>query len=240
MTRLIVLSLVLVLSFAAFLARGLPQTARLERAWGALRQRERELEATRAEVDLPGADEYQELVARHARAQAQLDQRWAILTEGPPRAPAPALAALLEQTGVAGLRRPAPLAEALLRDAAAAPEAEASIVAIVQALPDARGLDVEELALRDGGRPRALPDDVGLEEVEAQLVLTGALADVLAALERFAPERGEGLPAVTVRSASLRRIEPERWGNGVRALDTPPVRLSATLAVLFATRDAAP
>jgi hypothetical protein len=195
MTRLIVLSLVLVLSFAAFLARGLPQTARLERAWDALRQRERELEATRAEVDLPGADEYQALVARHARAQAQLDQRWAILTEGPPRAPgARAQTALLEHYRRRGL---APTRPRSRRPCCATrrprPRPRRSIVAIVQALPDARGLDVEELALRDGGRPRALPDDVGLEEVEAQLVLTGALADVLAALERFAPERGEGL-----------------------------------------------
>ena len=237
MTRLLLLSLVLVLSFAAFLVRGVPQTARLQRAWVALRQREREIEATRAEIDLPAADEYQALVARHARAQAQLEPRWAILTEAPPPAPAPALADLLDKTSATGLRRPAPLAETLLRDAAGSPEAEASIVAIVRALPEAQGLAVEELELRDGGRARALPDEVGLAEVEAQLVLTGALADVLATLERFAPERGAGLPAITVRSASLRRIEPERWGSSVRALDTPPVRLSATLAVLFAARD---
>jgi len=239
MTRVLLLSLVLVGSFAAFLVRGVPQTARLARAWGALQQREREIESTRAELDLPDADEYQALVARHARAQARLEQRWAILTEGPPRAPAPALAELLGRSGAEGLRPPAPLAATLLRDAAGSPEAEASIVAIVQALPEAQGLAVEELELRDGGRARALPDDVGLAEVEVQLVLTGALADVLATLERFAPERGAGLPAITLRSASLRRIEPERWGNSVRALDTPPVRLSATLAVLFAAQDGA-
>ena len=104
MTRLLLLSLVLVGSFAVFLVRGVPQTARLERAWGALRQRESAIEATRAELDLPGPAEYQALVARHARAQAQLEQRWAILTEGPPRAAAPALADVLERSSAAGLR----------------------------------------------------------------------------------------------------------------------------------------
>ena len=234
MSRLLVLLLLLAGAFGLFLARGVPQTRRVERSAAALRAREAALRSLGSPADAAALAEYSELSARHERAQAQAEQRWALLTEGGPEVPPAPLATLLDETQIAGLRRPSPLADELARQAAASPVAEATLQSIVRALPPAEGLTVEELELRDEGRPRALPDDLGLEEVEAQLVITGALADVLAALERLAPARGAGLPILTVRSASLRRIEPERWGGVVRDLPSPPVRLSCTLAVLFA------
>jgi len=236
MTRVLVLLLLLAGSFGLFLARGLPQAARVERSASALRERERALASLQAGSDPAAFEEFAALSARHDRAQEQVGQRWSLLTEGRPDVPPAALAASLDETQLEGLRRPSPLADALLRQAAASAAAESSLRSIVRALPEAAGLAVEELALRDEGRPRALPE-LGLQEVEAQLVLTGTLPDVLAALERLAPERGAGLPILSVRSASLRRLEPERWGGVVRQLASPPVRLSCTLAVLFAEGD---
>jgi hypothetical protein len=239
MSRLLLLTLVLASAFAVFLVRGLPQAARVERAWSDLREREQALAATRRSVDLVGYDEFLALTARHEQAADQLEKRWATVTEGESAATAPTLATLLEETKLSGLRRPSPLADRLLEDGAASPSASAALVAILRALPDAEGLMVDELELHDAGRPRAVPEQARLQEVEAQLVLTGALADVIDALERLAPERGAGLPVLSVRSAALHRIEPERWGNGVHGLSTPPVRLSATLAILFPTQDSA-
>lgn len=236
MTRVLVLLLLLAGSFGLFLARGLPQAARVERSASALRERERALLSLRAGIDPAKLAEFAELSARHERAQEQALQRRSLLTEGRPDAAPAALAEQLDGTQLGGLRRPSPLADALRLQAAASATAESTLRSIVHALPVAEGLTVEELALRDDGRPRALPE-LGLQEVEAQLVLAGALPDVLAALERLAPERGAGLPILSVRSASLRRIEPERWGGVVRELPSPPVRLSCTLAVLFAEGD---
>lgn len=239
MNRLLPLILLLVAAFGVFLWRGLPQAARVQRAWGELRLREQELQATQRTVDLVTYDEFLELTARHERAADQLEQRWALLTDRAVDAPpTPPLAALLADSQLSGLRRPSPLADALLRAGESSATAAQSLAAILRALPEAEGLVVDELALRDEGRPHGVPGESALQDVEAQLVVTGALADVTSVLERLSPERGAGLPIVSVRSASLRRIEPERWGSGVHRLSSPPVRLSATLSILFATEEA--
>ena len=90
------------------------------------------------------------------------------------------------------------------------------------------------LELKGTGVPAAVPDLPQLQHVEAQLVLSGALPDVLHALESLAPDVQTGLPAVSVLDASLRRIEPARWGASLPHLATPPVRLTASLDVLLA------
>jgi hypothetical protein len=64
--------------------------------------------------------------------------------------------------------------------------------------------------------------------------VTGGLEQGLACLERLVPSPGSGEPVVTVSSASLRRVEPERWGGAVSRWSGPPVRVSITLDVLFA------
>jgi hypothetical protein len=79
---------------------------------------------------------------------------------------------------------------------------------------------------RARARPAAVPEVPQLQHVEAQLVLSGALPDVLHALESLAPDAQTGLPAVSVLDASLRRIEPARWGASLQHLATPPVRLT--------------
>jgi hypothetical protein len=233
MSRLLLLTVVLAGSVAIFLVRGLPQAARVERAWAGLREREQELAATRREVELVGRDEFLALTTRHDQAAAQASKRWAAVTEGEAQAAAPALATWLEETKLSGLRRPSPLADRLLAFGEASPDAATSLMAILSALPDADGLVVDDLALQDAGRPRAIPGLPRLQQVEAQLLVTGALPDLVAALERLAPERGTGPPILSVRAASLHRIEPERWGSGVHRLTSPPVRLSATVTVVL-------
>jgi len=72
-----------------------------------------------------------------------------------------------------------------------------------------------------------------LRLLEAQVEVSGALPDVLAALEAFAPGEGGGLPALTVKDASVRRIEPTSWGENLHRLATPPVRLALSVDVLL-------
>jgi len=240
MSRLLALTLLLAGALAEWFARGLPQSARAERAWQALRERETSLRAAQREIGPLDYDEFVQLSRRHEQASARLAQRRAALTEGGSQPPVPALPALLEATRIDGLRRPSPLADRLLAEAATSADSAACLAAIVHALPEAEDLEVEDLLLRDGGRPHDLSPSAGLRAVDAQLVVTGALPDVLGALEGLAPERGTGLPLLMLRSASLRRIEPELWGSDVHRISSPPVRLSVTLGVLLAADGVAP
>ncbi len=120
-----------------------------------------------------------------------------------------------------------------------------ALAAIVHALAHASvspgGLEVEALSLRNDGQLQTVPagglpaDRLG-EQLEAQVVVRGGLPEALACLEALAPQRGGGAAILTVASASLRRIEPERWGNRLESFSGPPVRLSVSVAVLLAQR----
>jgi hypothetical protein len=78
-----------------------------------------------------------------------------------------------------------------------------------------------------------VPDVPQLAQMQATIVVTSSLTDVLGLLERLSPGATGSVPFAGVISTSLRRLEPDRWGSGLHALDTPPVRVAVTVAVYF-------
>jgi enoyl-CoA hydratase/carnithine racemase len=229
----LVLAVVLVAAFGCFVWRGLDQVEALRTAHAELASRRVALAALQRSVDLVPYDEFAALTRRRADAVALVERRRQVLADDAVAAPRPDLETLLTGSTLPALRAPSLLAEALRKQAARSPEAEAALVAVLGALPAGGGVDLETLELAGEGRPQPLADAPELREIRAQVVLTGAPADVLACLEAFAVDRGRGLPAPSVLTASLRRIEPERWGSGLHRLAAPPVRLSVSLAVLL-------
>jgi hypothetical protein len=227
------LLVVLVAAFGCFVWRGLDQVEALRTAHAELASRRVALAALQRSVDLVPYDEFAALTRRRADAVALVERRRQVLADDAVAAPRPDLETLLTGSTLPALRAPSLLAEALRKQAARSPEAEAALVAVLGALPAGGGVDLETLELAGEGRPQPLADAPELREIRAQVVLTGAPADVLACLEAFAVDRGRGLPAPSVLTASLRRIEPERWGSGLHRLAAPPVRLSVSLAVLL-------
>jgi hypothetical protein len=227
---LVVLALLLAGAFGVFLTRGLGQVERLRTAHAELAARRAHLTEQERTIARVPYDEFAALSRRRARAAALLDYRRKILADASLAAPAPDFDTLLSGSVVPALRSPSPLADGLRAQAALSPEARTSLAAILAALPREEGLDLELLQLEDEGRPRAL---AGMLEVRAQLVVVGAPGGALACLEALAVDRGHGLPAPSVLSASLRRIEPARWGPHLHRLEAPPVRLSVSLSVLL-------
>jgi hypothetical protein len=242
---LLVLAALLAASLGIFLVRGREAIARRDQAHADLLERERRFETELQRNGAPDEREFAGLLAEHERLTGRVRDRLAQLGLGSSATPRPRLPELLAAARAPALRPGGALHLALLAQAglsadgatptAPATPQEQALAAIVAALgPDSGGLDVAALELKGGGAPAALPDLPQLQHVEAQLVLSGALPDVLHALESLAPGAEAALPAVSVLDASLRRIEPTRWGDSLALLATPPVRLTASLDVIFA------
>jgi hypothetical protein len=232
MKTLVVLALVLVAAAGVFLWRGRPALAAAEQAHTDLLRREHAIHAMERELPPDLAERLAELLAERDHLAALGRRRLALLTADTRREPAPELEALLAENRDRALAADARVGAALRVAEKRSPEARQAFTRILQALGPVRGVEVLELA--GDGRPAPVPGAPGLVQVQAQLVLATSLPDALSVLERLAPEQGAGLPQLGVISASLRRIEPERWGTGLQHLDSPPVRLQVTLAVLLA------
>jgi hypothetical protein len=243
MRTLLLLALVLAGALAVFFVRGREALARRDQAHVDLLRREQDLERLRTTLGTPDEAEFEALLAEHVELVSSAEERLAQLARTEGAVERPRLAELLARSPDtslqpggrlhAGLRAQAGLPAEDGAEAAPASVPEGVLAAIVAALePLAGALVVDTLELKAAGRVSAVPDVPKLGHVEAQLVVTGALPDVLRALEALAPVQGGGLPAVSVLDASLRRIEPSRWGESLHQLETPPVRLTASLDVL--------
>lgn len=180
------------------------------------------------------ADEFRRLTEECAQLEQALVQRRALLDAGPADAEIPPLAEALAAARLPSLYPTGPLGERLQRQAGTSARAERLLALLVMRLGAFDGLSISTIDLGEG-QSAPLGGDTGLEQLEAVLVLSGGLPDVLSALETLVPARGAGLPQLSVRNASLRRIEPERWGPGLHQFSGPPVRLSVTLAAVFAS-----
>ncbi len=246
MRSLVLLVAVLAGALALFLGRGRDGLALRDQAHVDLLRREQDLERLLATLGSPADEEFEALLAEHGRLVASARERLELLSRAEPGAARPRLAELLGGAACPALQPGGARHAALRAQAGLPPEGEGpadappsdqeqalcAVVAVVD--PLAAALELETLALKDEGRPLPVPDVAGLAHVEAQLVVSGALPDVLRVLEALAPRQGGGLPAVSVLEASLRRIEPPRWGESLHRLATPPVRLTASLDILLA------
>jgi len=245
MRTVVVLAVLLAAALATFLVRGRQAIALRDQAHADLLDREQQFDAELRRNGTPDVVEFAALLDENDRLMSTAHDRLAQLGLGATGAPRPRLTEALAATRAPALRSGGALHDALLAQAGlpadgSAPRTpptpqELALASIVSALgSDAGTLDVAALELKGTGAPAAVPDVPQLQHVEAQLVLSGALPDVLHALESLAPDAQTGLPAVSVLDASLRRIEPARWGASLPHLATPPVRLTASLDVLLA------
>ena len=247
MKTLVLLAALLAGSLGAFLLLGMDAMAERDRAHTDLLQREKDLDTLLRQVGDTDDAAFAALLEEHERLTGIAHQRLESLIGRSPADKAPLRLDPLLRASTCEALRPGGAIHASLRAAAGLPSdeeqpapsapatSELALARIVAALAGAGGgLDVDTLELRGGGRAEPVPDVDALVHVEAQLVLSGALPDVLAALEALAPAEDGGLPAVSVRDASLRRIEPAHWGENLHRLATPPVRLTATVDVLLA------
>jgi hypothetical protein len=226
MKMLATLAVMLLAAFATYLWRGLPEVSRLEHARREMLERHGRLIDMQRSIDTVSYAEHAALVARRDELLATVSQRRAVLSDDALAPPAPTFQESLDVHGLAEH----PLAGTLARQAAASPEADRALGLLLARLAAWPGLTLEELTVQD---PAPLGGRTGLSEVRAEVVLTGALTDLVACLEALVPERGAGLPAPSVLSASLRRIPPDRWTLASAQLTGAPARLSASLSILF-------
>ena len=249
MRGLALLAVILAAAFGTFLVRGLPALAARDRAGRDLLARERTLREEQGRLATVSDGEFNELARRRERAASLAERRLASLipatpgtdeATGSPGSPEDAQADLerrLASSHHPQLRPDGARHDQVLAVARRGPDAARALGALVAALDTTSGpLDLEVLELRAEGSGSPLPGVPELERIEAQLVLTGSLPDDLAILEALAPVADGQPPIATVTLASLRRVEPERWGGGLHRLATPPVRLSVSLELLLPSR----
>ncbi|MGQ0554199.1 MAG: hypothetical protein ACT4PU_13380 [Planctomycetota bacterium] len=234
MRSLLLLAAILLGSATHFVLVGLPAVEQLKLAREDLLLREVELARRRTESGLVRSADYARLLTERERAAARLRQRErAFAGDGAAQQPYPTLAEALLSCRQPSLGPGGPLEVALREAAAVSAEADATLAAVVTALTGLPGLALSTLQLADDQGAREIPDLPGVVERHVQLVLIAAPADAVACLESLLPSRGHGWPQLTVLSSSLRRLEPKVWGSDLLGLRGPPVRLSATLAVLL-------
>jgi hypothetical protein len=245
MMVVLLLAAVLAGSLALFLVQGREQLARRDQAHLDLLRRETDLDRLLATLGTPDDTEFEAQLAEHGRLVATARERFELLAHAEPGSVRPRLAELLAGSPCAALQ-PGTALHASLRAQAGLPPAgdeqpgtppsaqEQALASVVEAVaPLAEGLELDTLELKAGGEPLPVTDVAGLSHVQAQLVVSGALPDMVRLLEALSPRQGGGLPVVSVLDASLRRIEPSRWGENLRQLATPPVRLTASLDILL-------
>jgi hypothetical protein len=240
------LAALLIASLGAFGVWGRELLAVRDHAHEQLLGRERRLDQVQQQLGADGSAAFAGLGDERNRLVALAQQRLQLMV-GTEAAPAPTrLLAALAASPCEALR-PGGVLHGKLREQAGLPTddgtpmpeqasgRELALARVVQALAAAgAALSVDLLQLRGDASPAPVREVPQLQHIEAQLVVSGALPDVLAALEALAPSEGGGLPAITVREAYVRRIEPSSWGENLHLLATPPVRLTASLDVLLA------
>jgi hypothetical protein len=241
------LAALLLASLGAFGVWGREQLAVLDHAHEQLLGREPRLHQIQQQLGAEGSAAFAGLGDERNRLVALAQQRLQLLvgTDAGAAPPTRLLAALAASPCEA--LRPGGVLHGKLREQAGLPTddstpvpdqasgRELALARLVSALGAAgAALSVDVLQLRGDGNPAPVREVPQLQHVEAQLVVSGSLPDVLAALEALAPSEGGGLPAITVREAYVRRIEPSSWGDNLHLLATPPVRLTATVDVLLA------
>lgn len=243
MRNLLLLAALLLASVGVFVVRGRDALASRDRAHEELLARERRLDELLRQVGGNG-DDFAGQREEHTLVVALASQRLALLEGTGTQAPLPRLAALLSASPAESLRPGGLLHEGLRTQAGlpadsheAGPDSpspqELALARIVQVLGNTgAALSVDRLQLR-GGELSPVVGVKALRLLEAQVEVSGALPDVLATLEAFAPAEAGGLPALTVKDASVRRIEPSSWGENLHRLATPPVRLAISVDVLL-------
>jgi len=232
---LIALAILLAASIGTFLWRGLPATAELRTAHAALLARERGLANRRVELNPMTAQALAALIAERDRARAVADRRLKRLSSADAAVNKLSFAEFVQSHELLALSPMTPMGVSLAYQAARSPRADAILTAVVERLANVEDMELNELSLVDDGRARPVPGLPEWMQVEVRLVLTASLPEALNCLESLGPDIGRGQPLLTVETASLRRIEPERWGPDAQERHGPPVQLSATLAVYVPT-----
>lgn len=242
MKRLVPLLLLLLAASAAFLAWAPGLFATREQAHADLLARERDLHRIERELGTPDLAERDALLAEYDALQARVASRFRALAgdgEAPPR-----LVDVLRDSPCEALRPGGALHEAVctqagvstdaMATAGTATPAEQALARVALALAVVSGpVTLDTLELRARGELLPVPDLPGFRRVEIQLVVSGALTDLLATLELLAPAADGGVPQLSVQDVALRRIQPSRWGESLHRLESPPVRATATVDALF-------
>jgi len=237
MKTLLALALLLLGALAEFVLVGRPALAAERQAHDDLLRRESAVKAMEARLPPTLAEELGAQVAERDRMLALAAQRLSLLAgDGVVPATSPeTFEALLSARHDLLLGPDSRLGIAVRAQAGQSQEARDALTLLVRAVGECPGLEALELA--DAGALAPVPDVPQFRQMQASLVATASLTDVLGLLERLSPDAAGRLPFAGVISTSLRRLEPDRWGTGMHQLDTPPVRLAVTVAIHFA-RDA--
>jgi hypothetical protein len=200
-------------------------------AHSALLDREQLLIRRELELDPMSAEALAALIGERDRAASLADRRLALLAHTDQVEKRPSLAEFVESRGLTEFSPMTPLGAVLGAQAAGSAWGDEVLTTILQRLVSVPDMTLSELTLANDGRAQAVPGLPDWLTLEAQLVLTASLPEVLSCLESLAPDAAYGLPVLTVQTASLRRIDPERWGTAAHERHGPPVQLSATLAI---------
>ncbi len=235
MKTLVVLAVLLLAAVAEFFVVGRPALAAERLAHADLLAREASVKAMEARLPPNLTAELGALLGDRDRLAELARRRLNWLTGVQEPAALPAFDELLEARKDRALALESRLGSSVRAQRASSAEAEEALSLLLEALGDAKGLEVLELS--DGGKLVPTPHIEQLEQMQASIVLSCSLTEAVGVLERLTPQPTGGLPFAGVLSCSLRRIEPERWGLQLQAFDTPPVRLAVTVAIYFA-RDA--
>ena len=228
MRGLVVLALVLLAAAAHFAVVGL-EAHRKARA--ADRELSARIEAARALADAEPVVSHLDLQALQSRSSRLVDgnrRGLAALLDTSLAGPAPSLDAALRESVLTTFD---PLHQALLDQGDRSPEAAAALARVLTQLNDNRIRRIRTLELESGGEPGPVPGVEGVEALGVALAVEAGLQDALALLESLAPGAGE--PVLAVRQAGLAPVDPGRWDTDLTEAG-PPVRLTASLAVLFA------
>ncbi len=129
-----------------------------------------------------------------------------------------------------------PLHPSLIAQAAVSPRAATTLARVLTQLNDNRIRQIRTLELQGGGAANPVAGIDGIASIGVSLSIESGLHDALALLEDLAPGAGE--PVVTVQQASLAPVDARRWGSDLNEAG-PPVRLTVSLAVLFAAPEEA-
>ncbi len=230
MRLLILACLIFTVALGDFLVRGVSAYEQAAVAHAELIQRQTQMRDLRAELEVIGNAESDALAAENQRlAEVVGSWRQTLLGGGGNRPPP--LDALLTNSRIDALKVGGALHEAIRDQAAVSTGASELLARMVEAVVRAGLSDVEALDLSDQGTEDPVPNVAGAYQIRAQLIVTGDLDKALACLESLAP--GPDRPLLTVTQATLRRIEPDRWG-ALDGLAGPPVRLTATIAAIYA------
>jgi len=234
MKLLICACLVFAVALGDFLVRGLGAYEEASIAHAELLQRHDQMRDLRAELQVVGYAESEALTGETERL-AELVKTWRSTLLGTGGNAPPSLDTLLSNSRIEAFEKGGDLHESIRAQAAVSVRAAPLLARLVEAVVRAGLKNVEALELTDAGAEHPVAHVSNAVQIESQLIVTGDLDAVLGCLESLAP--GSDRPLLTVTQATLRRIEPDRWGS-LEGLTGPPVRLTATVAAIYATDEA--